>query len=289
MAITPAGLEVFPRLEALHAGSRPTTSIARERRPFGVAGLDGMIGGGLLSGSTTLVLGPVGGGKTMAGLHFVVEGARRGEPGLIASFQEPPERLIAKAAGVGLDLGHHVAEGRVRVLWHPSLELLLDAWVQELLVAVAAQRPIRLVVDTITDAQLLAPDPARLAAFTAALVSALTAHGVTTIFNAELRTVVGGELTLPIPAVAGAIENVLLLRYLEVGARLHRLISVIKSGESGYDSGVREFTIGDRGMQVADSTESVQALFGQERSAERAEFRRMRPARRQRAVGTPSA
>lgn len=262
MAITPAGIEVFPRLEAVTVARRPDPDLNRPRRPLGIAGLDQMLGGGLLAESTTLVFGPVGAGKTLTGLHFVAAGAARGERGIIASFQEAPERLVAKARQVGLDLDRHIDAGTIHVLWHPSLELLLDAWAHELLAAVDEHRPSRLLVDTITDAALLAPDSDRLSAFTAALVNALAARRVTTLLNATLRTVSGGELALPIPSVAGSIENIILLRYVERGARLRRLVSILKSGESRYDSGVREFVIDGGGMDVAGSIASAEEMLG---------------------------
>jgi len=262
LAITAAGMEVYPRLEALTASAPPRPApLERDRRPFGIPGLDGMVGGGVLSGSTTLVLGPVGSGKTLTGLHFIAAGADRGEAGLIVTFQESPARLIAKAREVGLDLARHAAEGRVRFLWYPSHELLLDAWAHELLAATAEFRPGRLLIDTITDIEALSADPARLPAVTAALVNTLSGQGVTSLFNVGLRTISGGELALPIPSIAGAIENVIVLRYLERGARLRRLVSILKSGESHYDSGVREFVIGEDGMDVAGSIASADEML----------------------------
>jgi hypothetical protein len=65
-------------------------------------------------------------GSATRGLHYIVEGARRGERGLIVGFHETPDRLIGKAEAIGLDLGRHVAEGRVEIRWHGGPELLAE-------------------------------------------------------------------------------------------------------------------------------------------------------------------
>jgi circadian clock protein KaiC len=143
-----------------------------------------MLGGGLLPGSSTLLMGTPGAGKTLTGLHLVVAGARRGERGLVAGFHESPDRLIRTATGIGLDLGRHVASGLVRILWRPPLELSPDAWVWELLAAVEEHRPTRLVVDALTDVERRIPGPDRPPDFVAALTGALRTAGVTTLVNA---------------------------------------------------------------------------------------------------------
>ena len=109
--ITDDGVVVSPRLEALITPSAQTTVSAPTRLSTGVPGLAAMLDGGLLPGSSTLLVGNPGAGKTLTGMHFVVAGAERGEPGLIAGFHESPQRLVATAAGIGLDLGRYVDAG----------------------------------------------------------------------------------------------------------------------------------------------------------------------------------
>ena len=261
-AITEAGIEVYPRLESALRQSPPSVVEQRERLPFGVAGLDDMLRGGLVSGSTTLILGTPGAGRTVTGLHFIVEGARRGESGLIVSFHETPARLISKAETIGLDLGRQVEEGRVQILWYPALELLPDAWAQEVLAAVEQQGPARLLVDSLSEVdRLLQVTPQRVPAFLAAFTGALRPRNVTSLFTAETRTLVSAAVDIPIPALSATMENVILLRYVELRSHIHRLISVIKVRESDYDSSIREFSITDRGMEVATTFESAEAVL----------------------------
>ena len=212
-----------------------------------------------------MLLGPLGSGKTLAGLQFVMEGARGGETGLITSFRESPERLLAKATAIGLALDRQVAEGKIQMLWHPARELLLDAWAHELLDRVAQLRPTRLVVDTLSDAQFLVPDPARLPAFTTALVSALAEFGVTTLLNAEPPTIVGGDLAVLLPPICGAVDTVVLLRYREHEDVLHRFVSMLRSGEGQHDHAVRPFVIGDCGLEVPSAIAGAASSLGSDR------------------------
>ena len=220
-----------------------------------------MLGGGLPPGSSTLLMGTPGAGKTLTGLHLVVAGAQRGEPGLIAGFHEGPERLARTAAGIGLDLGSHVASGLVRILWRAPLELSPDAWAWALLAAVAEHRPRRLLVDALTDVERRIPGQGRPADFVAALTGALRAAGVTALFNAELSTLVGPELRIPLPAVSVALDALVLLRYFEQGSRLQRLVSVLKMRESAFDPTIRELVIGDQGIAVGGPFVGAGALL----------------------------
>jgi circadian clock protein KaiC len=86
------------------------------RLSVGIPGLDSMLQGGLLRGSTTLALGPAGSGKTLLGLHFLTAGARNGEPGLHFGFYETPARLASKASNIGLNLDQHLDRGVIEIV-----------------------------------------------------------------------------------------------------------------------------------------------------------------------------
>ena len=251
-AIGADGVTVFPRLEAALAGNTPRAEASGARLGFGLPGLDAMLGGGLLPGSGTLLIGTPGTGKTLTGLHFVLEGARRGERGLVAGLHESPERLARTAAGVGLDLAEPASAGLVRILWRSPLELSPDAWAWEVLAAVAEHRPTRVVVDALPDVERRLPSPERAADFAAALAGALRAAGATAIFVAELGNLVGPELRVPLPAVSAALDNLVLLRHFELGSRLQRLVSILKARETAFDPTIRGFTIGDRGLAIGE-------------------------------------
>lgn len=260
-AITGSGVEVYPRLESRSISIRPERLSRQKRLPLGIDGLDTVVQGGLLTGSTTLVAGPSGIGKTTLGLHFVAEGAARDERGMIASLGEAPEQLVAKADGLGLELGGHVETGRVTMLWQPMGDRPLDAWAGELMRRVAAHRPQRLMIDGLTELARLTSFADRLPPFLTALGHVLRTQGVTTIVTAETSTAEAAGLEIPFPEAVAPLDNVILLRYVEPRSRLHRLISVLRVRESGFDPTVREFTITDRGIEVASTGSSAESVL----------------------------
>ena len=260
-AISGSGIEVYPRLESAPATTRPDRTVRQRRLPLGIDGLDTILQGGLLTGSTTLVAGPPGIGKTTLGLHFIAEGTERGEQGLIASFGEAPERLMSKADGLGLGLRDAIGSGRVQTAWQPIPGLPLDAWASRVVATVMEHHPQRLMIDGLTELVRLTPFPNRLPAFLAALGHFLRTHGVTAILTAETATAEAGELEIPFPDAAAMLDNAILLRYVEPRSRLHRLMSVLRVRESGFDPTVREFTITDRGIEVASTGSSADSVL----------------------------
>jgi circadian clock protein KaiC len=256
------GVTVYPRLEAVLSDVQPVPLNPTERIPFGVPGLDTMLSGGLTGGSSTLLLGTPGSGKTMLGLHFLAEGARRGEPGLIASFQETAADLASTADRAGMQLGQHLASGLVRVLWRPPLELGPDAWAWDLLAAVEEHRPKRLVVDAFTDLLGLFADRERQSRFAHALAIELRRQRVTTVFTFEIDTFVGQELAAPVPNVSAMMDAGMLLRGVELESQLRHLVSILKLRQSHFDHTIREFVIGDDGIVIGEPLPATGLLTG---------------------------
>jgi circadian clock protein KaiC len=249
--ITDVGMEVFPRLESL-AGGRLLIPEVTERASLGITGLDAMLGGGVLRSTSTMMLGTPGSGKTLCGIHFIAEGAAKGERGMIATFHEPEALLIRTATKMGRDLAGPIEDGIVRVLWRPPLELLADAWAWQLLDDIDRHRPQRLFIDGLSDIQRMIPNPDRMSVFVPALANELRTRGVTTLMTVEIDAYVGSELVAPVPAASATMDTGLLLRHVEVGSRIHRLVSVLKARESQTDSAIREFVVGPHGIEVGE-------------------------------------
>ena len=256
-AIGEAGLIVHPRTEALLNAPPPEAKEKRQRLGFGVPGLDAMLRGGLLSGSTTVVLGAPGTGKTLLGLHFVAANARRRQPALHFGFYETPPRLVAKAQGVGLRLGPLVERGAVEILWQAPLEQDLDALADQLLDAIERRRVRRLFLDGLTAFAQATVYPDRLTRFFTALTNELRARDVTTVVAVETRGLFTDEVEPAIEGFSAVVENIVYLRYVEHHSQLQRLISILKARESDHDTTIRQFTIGRRGIEVVANVEDA--------------------------------
>lgn len=260
-ALTGDGVVVYPRTDALYADSPPAVNSERSRLLFDIPSLDAMMGRGVLTGTTTLLLGASGTGKTLLGLHFLAAGAREGQPGLHFGFYETPSRLVAVADRLGLDLSQAIAHGTLDVLWQPPVAQILDALAQRLLDAVTRRGVRRLFIDGLDGFRQAALVPAQFTRFLAALTNELQARDVTTLMSAEIPEFFGPSATNPLDGGAGLVENILFLRSVELRSHLFRLISILKMREGEYDSAIREFRITDQGLTVADSFASAEAIL----------------------------
>jgi circadian clock protein KaiC len=259
--ITDVGITVYPRTEVALDGTEFNVSSERARQIFGVAQLDAMLRGGLLPGSTTLLIGPSGSGKTLFGLHFLTAGAQRGEPGLCFGLNEPPPDLIAKADKVGLELGRWVAAGQIVVRWHPMIENSLDVLVAHLLQTITEQHIQRVFLDGLQGLQAMTAYPDRLSRFLTALSNELRTRQVTAIYAIELRDILAPTVVIPIDGLSALVDNMILLRQVELRSQLYRLLSIIKVRASDYDTTIREFHITDHGIDVEASFESAEAIL----------------------------
>jgi circadian clock protein KaiC len=266
LEITNDGVVVRPRFETLWNTSRDEAAFApgTERRGFGIASLDGLMDGGLPSNSISMLLGPSGAGKTILGLQFVAEGARRGEPSLYFGFFERPPALLLKSERIHLGLKEVVDSGLLELMWERPVEGVIDVLGERLLTAIRRRKVKRLCLDGMQGFQLAMDFPERSQDVFSALAEELEAAGVTTVYTAETNDLLGPRIEVPITGMSALTHNILLLRHVELRSQLHRLISIVKLRDSHYDSSIREFRITEEGIEVADTFQSAeQVLSGQ--------------------------
>ena len=255
------GMVIHPRTEIQFDKPPENAKEMRVRMLFGIPAFDKMLGGGLPSGSTAALLGAPGTGKTMLGLSFLVEGAKKGQKGTYFGFYEPPPRLIEKASKVGIDLQKYCKKGLIELVWQPPLEHMMDALAEQLLERYRDPEPReRLFIDGIEGFRAAAAYPDRMPRFLSAFTNQLRMHDVTTLITEELD-LFSPTISMPNPELANVVETVVLLRYVELRSQLHRLISIMKMRESAYDTSIREFHITDNGIEVANSFESAEQIL----------------------------
>jgi circadian clock protein KaiC len=256
--ITPNGIEIFPRLEALLADPPHDDECTTERVSTGVATIDEALHGGLRCSSSSVLFGTTGTGKTTLGLHFLNQSSAT-EPGLLFGFYEPPPRILLKAQTLGLDLAQKKEQGIVDIMWFPPAERMLDALAHRLLTAVRARGVKRLFVDGVDGFLSAASYPHRINQFLTALTNELRTHGVTTLYTVELHELFSSELTLPMQGMSSLVENIMLLRFVEQEHTLRRMFSIVKTRDSAYDSSLRELTISSRGAELGAPLQTTSA------------------------------
>ncbi|WP_407739307.1 RAD55 family ATPase [Hyalangium sp.] len=259
--ITQQGLVVHPRLEALVEQSNvQAPPLTDERRAFGIPGLDEMLHGGVFQGSSTMLLGSPGSGKTLLGLHFLAEGARQRERGHYFAFHDSPHRAREQAARVGLHLDPLIEQGLFELSFRPPTENLLDALGVQLVSIIRERGVRRLFLDGFDALHKAVVHPPRITRFMAALVNECRARGVTMLFSVETESLFGLELKLPVRGVSMLCENIILTRCTELRAELRRFIYILKLRTSAHDHTLREFHIRDKGLEVGEPFAEAQLL-----------------------------
>lgn len=239
--ITDEGIAVYPRLA--DPGDPSEYQVLTRRTPFGIDALDLLVDDGFLAGSSTVVAGPSGSGKTLLGLHFIFAGARNGDPGVIAGFQENPSQLGSIARGFGWSLG----DERVRLLYSSAVGLYVDEWLYTLLDTIEETGARRVLVDSLADLSAAAGDPIRFREFVYSLIQRCTRMGVSIMFTLELPELFKvGRLSEG--AFSHLADNVVLLQYVLQGGVLGRALTLVKSRGTRHDPTVRQFEITQDGI-----------------------------------------
>jgi circadian clock protein KaiC len=251
------GVTVYPRMETQVRRLASENGHIR-RISSGIPRLDAMMGGGIPERTMTMLVGPSGTGKTTAGLQFLAQSTSE-EPGLLFGFYETPARIRTKAQ-MFPPFVEALDAGNIEILWVPPSELLLDQLAVRLLDAIKRKRVRRLLVDGLAGfKKALRSRP--IEPFFAALVEELCRRDVTSICTAEAAEIIGPTITTPLGGLSDATDNHILLRFVEVGARLYRIISILKIRDSSFDSSLREFSITDSGIDIAQDSASAELVL----------------------------
>jgi circadian clock protein KaiC len=243
------GISIYPRLESMLRRidvllDRPHTTLSS-----GMESLDAFIGGGLVRSSVTLVMGPSGAGKTSLGIEFLSQCCAE-EPGLYFGFHESPQRARAKARSLGQDFAALEVQGWLQVVWNAASAGLIDRVCYELLDLIERQQIKRLFIDSLNALSRTAADQARVLNVVESLLGELRARGVTVMAAWETQRLFDAHVSVPAPDIAGAVDNLLMVQFVEHRNELQRLLSILKIRDSAYDPSPLEVVMSNTGITM---------------------------------------
>ena len=245
-SISREGIELYPRL--LTPSVVPDYAPRLERVTSGISGLDEMIADGFLRGSTTLIAGPTGSGKTIMSLQFIREGALKGEQGLYVGLQENPTQLVRTMQNLGWHPEKLLQGDGFELMYRSPVEVQLDSVTSELFHRVRDGKIRRVVIDALGDLERSSIDRKRFSDFTYALTQWFAEHNVTCLMTYELSNLFEVH-SISDQEVSNMSDNILLLRFSRE-RDLCRTIRVLKSRSTAHDSREHSFEITGKGVVV---------------------------------------
>jgi circadian clock protein KaiC len=247
--ITGDGMQTFPRTFALVGEANHVKG--RRRLSTGIRELDALLGGGVPEGDSLLLAGPSGSGKSLLGTHFIAEGLRQGEPGIVAIFEEIPSEYVQRAAMFGFDFDKPQKDGTLKLIYLRPLDLSVDETVHEIVNSVRKIGCKRLVIDSLVGFEM-ALAPGFRTDFRESLyrmIAALTRLGVTIISTVEVDENFT-SMNLSNFTVSFLADDILRLRYVSINGQLRKMLLVVKMRRSEHSIDMVEYQITAKGVVI---------------------------------------
>lgn len=244
--IETGGVVVFPRLVA----AEHRQDFKKGNATSDVPELDALLGGGLARGSSTLIIGPAGSGKSTLGAQFAAASASRGEKAAVFVFDEIVETYIGRAAGIGTDIQSHIDDNLITLTQVDPAELTPGEFAHKVLSAVDRDGVRVVVIDSLNGYLNAMPEERFLTIQMHELLTFLNQRGVVTLLVMAQHGFLG---TMDSPVdVSYLADTVLMLRYFEAEGAVHRAVSVIKKRTGAHENTIRELKITPQGLRVGE-------------------------------------
>ncbi len=242
------GLELYPRLSASSAPSNLSDGSAES----GSLQLDALLGGGLDRGSSTLLLGPAGCGKTTLCSHYLLTALKRGEHVACYLFEESRETFLRRSAGFGMDFEPFLVSGALQLVTVDIAALSPGEFSARVRRAVEEQQAAFVVIDSLNGYLNGMPSERFLLIHMHELLAYLGQKGVVTLLTIAQHGMLGALMQTPID-VSFLADTVILLRFFEAAGMIRQAISVVKKRRGAHERTLREMKIGPTGMQVGEA------------------------------------
>jgi circadian clock protein KaiC len=253
--IATGGVRVFPRLVA----AEHKTDFQRTTCVSGNAALDALLGGGVQCGSSTLVLGPAGTGKSVLVLSFALAAIQRGEKAAMFIFDEELGLLFDRARSLGIDMVKLVEAGTLMIEQVDAAEMTPGEFSELVRSSVEDFGARTVVVDSLTGYQAAMPEEHALILHMHELLQYLNRQGTSTFLTVAQHGLVG-DMKSPVDVTYLA-DTVILLRYFEAAGRVRRAISVVKKRTGAHEDTIREYRINGNGMSLGEPLENFQGVL----------------------------
>jgi circadian clock protein KaiC len=266
------GIEAYRRVQAPRVASRDRAAAfdPTKRASTGVPGLDEIVNGGYFVGSTTVVAGISGVGKSVMALQFIAEGARRGERGVMLTLDEQVPQVVRNATTIGIDLQSPIDSGLVKLHYDPPQEMEVDHHFHTIEGIVEEFRPARVVIDSLsTYGSNLGTGGRMFRDFFHALIALMKENQVAAVYNHENPEMLGMTSMMGDFAMSSLVDNIVLLNWIELGDEFRLGLTVAKMRANPTSHVTHEVEIVDgKGMRVlprrlpVPSTHAAFAAYG---------------------------
>ncbi|MGA8273058.1 MAG: ATPase domain-containing protein [Candidatus Sulfotelmatobacter sp.] len=255
-AIVTGGVVVYPRLVASDSRLDQPPEVVSS----GIAELDALTGGALDRGTSTLMIGPAGCGKTSLGLQWAATAAQRGESSVFFNFEEAPHTLVRRAAGLGIDVRPHLASGRIVIERVDPAEMSPGELVANVQQHVERENVRMIVLDSLNGYLQSMPGEQFLAVHLHELLAYLGNRGVLTIMILAQAGTIGPPLQSAVD-VSYLADNILLLRYFESHGELRQAISTVKRRSGSHEHTIRELKLGPDRIHIGRPLQEFQGVL----------------------------
>lgn len=254
--IVRGGLQVFPRLVA----AEHVVPLTQTKLPSGLAALDQLLGGGIERGTSTLLVGAPGTGKSSLAAQFAVAAARRGECASLFIFDESLATLRTRCEGMGMPLGPHVDSGHIVLRQVDPAELSPGEFVQEMRHEVTKRGATVIVIDSLNGYLNAMPDEHFLVAHLHELLTYLGQCGVATLLVGAHSGLVGGPMQAHVD-VSYLADAVVLLRYYEAEGEVRQAISMVKKRGGAHEHTIRGFRLSEHGIHIGPPLRNYRGIL----------------------------
>lgn len=255
-SIQTGGIVVYPRLVA----AEHRKMVANEQIASGVAALDRMLGGGIDRGTSTLIMGPAGSGKSALATQYAVAAASRGEKAAMFVFEESLSSLFHRSGALGMPLEQYFNEGRILIRQVDPAQLQPGEFAQLVRDAVEKEQARVLVIDSLNGYLNAVPEERFLLLHLHELLSYLGQNGVATVLVFAQHGLIGTTMQSPID-VSYLADCVILLRYFEARGRIRKAVSIVKKRSGEHETAIRDFTMDGNGLAVGEALEKFRGVM----------------------------